>query len=86
MTNPYQSPATESEPPPRVRHWNRCPHCGEAACGFFGKSRIGPFMGRPCQACGKQVGVSWRWTGYSVLYSLLPMAVLVLVAMTEPYA
>ncbi|MEN1681309.1 MAG: hypothetical protein AAGJ46_17105 [Planctomycetota bacterium] len=75
MANPYESPVAESEAPPRVYAWNRCPHCGEAAFGFFTKSKMGPLKSRVCKPCGGRVGVSWKWTGYSALAALAPVVV-----------
>lgn len=79
MANPYESPVAESDAPPRVYAWNRCPHCGEAAFGFLTKSKMGPLKARPCKPCGGKVGVSWKWTGYSALVALAPMGLLAVV-------
>ncbi|MEM9186807.1 MAG: hypothetical protein AAGB00_09960 [Planctomycetota bacterium] len=72
MSNPYESPATDSPPPaPRPTRTTRCPHCGDAAVSLFVKSRMEPFRSRECRACGERVGIAWRSAGVSALVGLV---------------
>ena len=45
-----------------------CPHCHQVAISGWGKMFLGPLSAAKCQACGRNVGVSW-----SAMWVIIPL-------------